>query len=193
MNRKKVLTLVGIVGSILVMGFGSFLATTMSITRFGPFFTSQVAFDSLGGGQPGGQGRWYRAADSLLVGDVVYISDTNKVAKSATLANYNTIAGVVVGGARLDGRTSVASADVGTLVATANQRVFVLTTGRTWMKSSNNAAIIPGRRILPSDSIAGRFDTIITAALIDTQQRWIGRTITAGAALGTVLTSVNIK
>jgi hypothetical protein len=182
--------------AVAVSGFTTAMLATMSVTRFGPFFMPQTAFDSLTGGQPGGQVRVYivgGTTDTLLVGDVVYFSDTNKVTKSATLANYNRLAGVVVGGTRTDNRAAVTASEVGGSAGTSGQRVFVLKQGRTWIRSSQNAVIIAGKTVLPSDSIAGRFDTTLTAAVIDTQHRILGRTVIATAALGVGLIDVNVR
>jgi hypothetical protein len=194
-NRIKAFVVLGLF-MLATAAFTTYnLVTTMAVTRFGPFFNSQVAFDSLTGGQPGGMVRIaiVGGTDSLKIGDVVYWSDTNKVTKSATLANYSMIAGVVVGGIRHSNRTSIAAADVGTVTAIAGQQVVICKVCRTWMQSSNNAVLIAGRRILPSDSIAGRFDSSLTASVIDTFYRMIGRTVTAAPALGTALVDVNIK
>jgi predicted DCC family thiol-disulfide oxidoreductase YuxK len=198
MNRKKLalLFLVGFIGLVSAAAASSYMIVTMAVTRFGPFYNSQVAFDSLNGGQPGGEVRTAivgGTTDTLRIGDVVYWSDTNKVTKSTTRALYNAIAGVVVGGASTSDRTSIVAADVGTVAATTGKRVIILKQGRTWMKSDANAAIIAGRRLLPSDSIAGRFDTSLTATVIDSFYRMIGRNVNAGSALGTVLVDVNIK
>ena len=183
--------------ALMVSGFSlTALFATAQLDRRGPFIVSTVAPDSLTGAQVGGfvQHTIAGTSDTLLVGDVVYWADTNKVKKSATLANYSMIAGVVVGGALIDrNRAHTASTDVGTQAAAPGQWVVILKQGRTWMKSSNNAAWIAGRRVLPSDSIAGRLDTSLTAAVIDTFYRLVGRTVGAAAALGTVLVDVNIK
>lgn len=189
----RVVAVLSVFGLLLAGAATMLPVTTYPVARNIPFFTSNVAFDSLTGGQPGGQVRFVLADDSLLVGDIVYWSDTNTVNKSATLANYSMIAGVVVGGTRLSSQSSVASADVGTLAATVGQRVIILKQGRTWIRSGQNGIVIAGRRILPSDSIAGRFDTSLTASVIDTFYRMVGRTVTAAPALGIALVDVNIK
>lgn len=187
----------------MVLAVASIAATntyfqTQTVARIGGYWTTSVQYDSLTGGGAGG--RVFMAiaggtTDSLLAGDVVYWSDTNKVTKSATLSNYSRIAGVVVGGVRTSPPLAalMASSDVGTLVATSGQRVWVVSSGRAWMKSSQNAVMIAGRILLPSDSIAGRVDSNLTASIVDTFSRRIGRSVTAAAALSTVLVEVNIR
>lgn len=189
------LSLVVVVAAVTAFGTVNFAATQIQRMQ-GAFWTPATNPDSLTGSGAGG--RFHYAitgtTDTLKVGDVVYWADTNKVKRSATLADYNTIAGVVIGGA-ITGTTRAynASGDVGTKVAAPGQVVLICKVCRAWMQSSNNAAWISGRRVLPSDSIAGRLDTALTAAVIDSLHRTVGRTVSAASALGVVLVDVNIK
>ena len=195
MQKLKLLGLMAFVVLVSVISTAAMLATSQ-IQTLAPFYTSRIAPDSLTGGNAGGRFNYAitGATDSLYVGDVVYWADTNKVRKSATLANYSMIAGVVVGGAITGTNLAhTAAADVGTRASAPGQWVLICKQCRTWMKSSNNAAWIAGRRVLPSDSLAGQLDTALTASVIDTFYRMIGRTVGAAAALGTVLVDVNIK
>lgn len=177
--KNRVLILLALVASI---GATAFVTTTMPLTKFGPFYTSQLAFDSLTGGQAGGQVRVYLANDSLTIGDYVYDSTTNKVAKSATLVSYNKAVGFVVGGARTSMRPSVASADVGTLAATANQRVIVLMCGRAWVKTADS--VYPGDQLIPG-AVAGRLKRRTTA--IDTFTRRGGTALYAASSAAVIL------
>jgi hypothetical protein len=182
-------------GVVMLSAFSAAMVTSQ-IQRIAPFQISSAPWDSLTGGQVGGRivQTINGDSDTLYVGDVVYWSDSNEVSKSATLANYTTIAGVVVGGAITGVNFGhITSTDVGTRAAATGQRVYLMKQGRMWMQSSNNAAWISGRRVLPSDSIAGRLDTALTAAVIDTFYRTIGRTVGAASALGVVAVEVNIK
>lgn len=166
-------------------------AAYRSVQRIGPFFTSTVNFDSTAGGQVGGEVRTYLAADSLRIGDVVYISAANTVAKSATLANYNTLAGVVVGGARQNMNASIDTAGVSVLAATANQRVVVLRRGRTYVTNDANATLSAGALVIPSDATAGRVE--VKTSAIDTAYRVVGRVPIGGAVNTKVLIDVNVR
>lgn len=189
---KKYLSLGLFVGAILATtAFTMLPVTTYPVARNIPFFTSNVAFDSATGKQPGGMVRLFVADDSLLIGDVVYSSAISAVTKSSTLASYNAIAGVVVGGTKQSLTGSVASADVGTLAAAPNERVWVLTQGRTWIMNDANATLAVGALVIPSDATAGRIEVKTTA--IDTNYRTIGRVLVGGLVNVPVLVNVNIR
>lgn len=166
--KKKLLGLIAIVVAVSTI---SAVVTTVPLVKFGPWYTSQYAFDSLTGGQVGGQTRIYLAQDSLLIGDYVFDTLVNKVHKSTALASYAGAAGVVVGGARQSLRPSVASADVGTLAATAGQRVIVAKCGRAWVKLRDS--VYAGNTLIPSTAVAGGLKRRTTA--IDTLLRQAGR------------------
>lgn len=198
MRRDRMAKLCAMLSLVCLTAAATFKFATVQVELSAPFMASANPWDSLTAGQVGGRVQIANVGgttDTLLIGDVVYWSDTNRVTKSATLANYNAIAGVVVGGARLTPIMSaaIASTDVGTVAATTGQRVWILKQGRMWMRSSQNAVVIAGRRVIPSDSIAGRWDTTLTAQVIDSAQRMIGRTVTATAALAVGLVDVNIR
>jgi hypothetical protein len=181
---------------LVLVGMGAGYAlptlTTYPILRLTPFYTSNIAWVGSTGGQVGGRINFFIAADSLKIGDVVYITTLDSVTKSTTIANYNTIAGVVVGGTRSSSQASVASADVGTLCATAGQTVYVLKQGRTWMANDSMAAGITGGALVkPSIYNAGKIG--LKGAALDSLNRVIGRAVFAAAASTTVLVDVNIK
>jgi hypothetical protein len=165
--------------------------TTRSVAKIGPFFTSTIAWDTTTGGQPGGDVRIYLAADSLKIGDVVYVSAANTVAKSATLANYNSVAGVIVGGSRQSMNASHVAADVGVLAGTANQRVIVLKRGRAWVTNDANATLAAGALVIPSDATAGRIEVKTTA--IDSSYRVLGKVPVGGAVNTVILLDLNVK
>lgn len=176
---------------IATAAFTSVVVTTANVQRIGPHYTSSAAWDSAAGNQAGGRVVYALAADSEKIGDVVYWSGNNAVSKSATLANYNAIAGVVVGGARQSMRPSYVAADVGTLAATANQRIIILKEGRAWVQNDTvTGGITAGTRIIPS-LVAGKIKAASTA--IDSAGRVLGRIVVGGAASTTVLADVVVK
>ena len=148
-------------------------------------------FDSLGAGQLGGDVWYYRANDSLRLGDVVYLIDTNKVAKSATLAAYNTITGVVCGGTRVNMNCNIAIDTTHSLVATANQRVSVMSRGRYLVRcDSTTGGLAIGISVIPS-LVAGKVKARTTA--IDTNGRVFARLITACAVNTDAVAQINVK
>lgn len=175
---------VGGVGAIAVVKTGP-------VARLGPFYTSSAAWDSATGLQPGGRVIYFISADSEKIGDVVYISSVNHVSKSATIANYNAVAGVVVGGARVSMLASIQAADVGTLAATANQRVIVLRQGRTWVKADAADSLRAGALIQPSTTVAGA--AMNKGSALDSLYRVIGKMVTTGAASATALAEINVR
>jgi len=188
--KSKGAALLAIVGTIFLTAAVSIVTTTLAVSRVGGYTTSSVAWDSATGAAVGGDARYYISADSEKVGSVVYLSGANAVSKSATLANYNAVAGVVVGGAKTNMLTDVGRADVGTLAAIANQRVWVVKCGRVWVVSDSAAAV--GTIVIPSVATAGRVHA--KPALIDTNYRALGRVVTAvGGTDSTVLLNLCVK
>lgn len=181
------------VAVLSAFGTATFMATTQ-VQRIGPFWRSVATYDSLTALQAGGRvviAHNGEASDSLRIGQVVFWSDTNEVSVSATLADYNKIAGVVVGGASTDMQAGTAISDTSTLAAVPGARVIVLVQGRTWVLNDANGAITIGQRIIPSDATQGRAEVITTA--IDSNFRAIGKAVVGSAASKAILTEVNIK
>ena len=124
---KKIAVLIGLVCAAGLVAFMSL----QPVSRIGPFFTTTTAWDTGGGGQTGGYVQFYKvkATDSLKIGDVVFLKDsgtlTQTVSKSITIANYNSLAGVVVGGTRTTMQAYNDSGVVGTLAGTGGQTVIV--------------------------------------------------------------------
>lgn len=190
MKKIRAVVLLGLV--IATAAFTSLVVTTANVQRVGPHFSSAARWDSVTGGQAGGLVVYALAADSEKIGDVVYWSSDNHVSKSATIADYNAIAGVVVGGARQSMRPSYVAADVGTLAATANQRIIILKEGRAWVANDTVAAgITAGTRIQPSIYVAGKVKA--AASSIDSLARTFGRIVIGGAASTTVLADITVK
>ena len=110
----------------------------------------------------GGEVNAFLAAGTLLVGDVVYISAANTVAKSATVGDYVSYAGVVVGGKQTFGHVGTLAADVGDTAALVGELVLVQNTGKAWVTS--DAAITVGARVSQGAVTAGRVDDVAGAA-----------------------------
>ena len=77
-------------------------------------------------GSVGGLVRRFTASGTLLVGDAVYLSAANTVAKSATAANYVGFVGFVVGGSSLSPTMDVdPTVAVGTTASLTTTDVYV--------------------------------------------------------------------
>jgi hypothetical protein len=188
---KKVFALAALVFCAGLLGAGTAMVTLSPVAKLGPFFASSAPYDSATAGQPGGRVVFALAADSEKVGNVVYYSADNKVSVSGTLANYNTIAGVVVGGTRTSNRASRAAADVGTLAATANQQVIVLKQGRTWIPvDTATGGLAAGVTVMPS-LITGKARA--KPAYLDSLNRVYGKIVVGCAASATCLADINVR
>lgn len=186
---KKWLGLIAVITSIAGTAF---VSTYASVARIGPFYTSTVAFDTAAGGQPGGQVRIFKnGVDTLIVGDVVYLSANNTVRKSTTLASYNTIMGVVVGGTKTSMRGLVSAPAATDTAALASQQVIVLSEGRAYVRIDAAAGIAPGLLLQPSATVAGK--VMARATTIDSLHRAIGRLIDTGIVSTQVLAHINVK
>jgi len=194
MKHLKKYQLLGLAAVIaLVSAFSSnAFVTTYPLIRTGPAVTTTLPFDSTTGGQAGCiQSRIFNANDSLRVGQVTYFTAKNKVDASATLANYNAIAGVVIGGARTSMATTFAIADTSTLAATANQRVILCITGRLYvLVDTVTGGIAPGKQIIPS-LVKGRVKERSTA--IDTFYRVFGKMVDTGVRNSVALAQIAIR
>jgi hypothetical protein len=187
---RKLLILAGGVCAIFLTAF---IATTVPVKQIGPWYTASTTFDSLLGGQVGGEVKTYLAADTLRIGQVVYLSANNTAAKSATLANYNSLLGVVVGGQRVTSQGSVSVADTSTIAAIASQRVLVQSRGRAWVLFDTGAGLAPGTQLVPSvkSGMGGRAATRTT--IIDTFYRVLGRAVDTVVSGKAVLINLSIK
>lgn len=109
-------------------------------------------------GETGGLVAKFTAAGTLLLGDAVYISAADTVAKSTTVALYAGFAGIVVGGQTYDDAESVMqdSTEVGNTAATVGQWVLVQIEGIAYIKS--DGAILAGSLVIPDASVAGECD-----------------------------------
>jgi hypothetical protein len=123
-----------------------------------PFITAQLT--DTGIAEVGGRTVKFLAAGTLLIGDVVYISAADTVAKSTTNADYAAFAGVVVGGQTWDntgnGQAATEAASVGQTAATVGQWVIVQIDGIARIKS--DGAILATSLVIPDASVAGECD-----------------------------------
>jgi hypothetical protein len=189
---KKIFSLTALVLCAALLGAGTAaVVTTSPVARLGPFYVSSAPWDSTTAGQPGGRVVFALAADSERIGNVVYYSANNAVSNSATLANYNAIAGVVVGGSRTNMAASRAAADVGTLAATANQRLIILKQGRTWIPvDTTTGGLAAGVLVMPS-LVAGKAKA--KSSVLDSLSRVYGKIVVGCAASATCLADINVK
>lgn len=126
-------------------------------------------------GSVGGEVRAFTASGTLLVGDAVYVSAANTVAKSATAGNYVGFVGFVVGGSSLSNADDIdPGVAVGTTAALTGTRVLVQVSGITrGIVGASGFTVGTNFSAVPSGATAGR---IIPGT-------------TAGQQLGTVLTT----
>lgn len=95
------------------------------------------------------------ATQDLHVGEVVYFSATGAlVDKSTTIANYQTFAGVVVGGRQTGGRAVSKASDIGVLAAHSGELVLVQTSGTANVIAG--AAITAPAKVSGDSGTAGR-------------------------------------
>lgn len=192
MNKNKaILSLIGVFGLVLATAFTSYFATVIPIKQVGPYYASSTAFDSTNSGQVGGVVKTYLAGDSERVGNVVYVSAKNTVSRSATIANYNAIAGVIVGGARTSMQAALSLSDTSTLAGIAGQKVLVLERGRAYVLIDDQTGFAPGLQVIASASVSGRIRTRTTA--IDTFFRVLGKTIDTAVTGKAVLVDVRAR
>lgn len=193
MNKNKIKILGLVVAVALVTAGAAFQAVAYSVARQTPYVTSVAAWAATTGGQAGGSVRIFRARDTLKFGDVVFRGGIDTVAKSTTLADYNVLAGVVVGGFRFSPSmsTSVAATDSGRIAARPGEQVWVLQYGRAWVTNDANGALTTGLQVIPSNATAGAVETRTTA--IDTNYRVLGKAVGAIAASKFTLVDVVVK
>ncbi len=190
---------VGIALLCAVVGAASFTVATIStstpVRQPGPVIALQTSLDStLGTGRFGGivTGFLAKSTDTLNIGDVVFLDTLGFVSKSATLANYNKVVGVVVGGRSDTMNVRSDSASVGTAAALPLQKVIVMRWGLAWMFSDSlTAGLTAGTGVIPSSSTAGYLRARTTA--IDSFNRIFGKTINGGAKNTKVQVLINVK
>lgn len=203
MRRKALLVLACFVAAV---GFTMAPFSYVNIGRIASFWNTVQAYDSVAGGQPGGKVVTYlcdsTTGQNLEVGDVVFIKRNNMVGKSATITSYNTIAGVVVGGQKTNMQAAQAitnynsnsgvgdTACVATPATFQNNKVLVLTDGRTWVKVDAAAGIAPGSLLWPSTTTAGFVKAM--PAQPDSFYRNVGRLVDTGIVSTAVPANVHI-
>lgn len=194
--KNKILGLIGIGLAVFAIAATSFhFITGYTPRQIGAFYYSQANFDSATAQGIGGVVKIYLvgAADTERVGNIAYLSSANTVKHSATLTNYNAIAGVVVGGAATGMQASLALADTGTIAGIPGQQVLVLERGRTYVLADTQAGFSPGTQVLPSikSGMGGRLNARLTT--IDTFFRIFGKTVDTTVSGKAVLVDVRVR
>lgn len=141
MRKRSIFGLLALVVAVSAMTTASLAVVGVYRIPTG-FMTPVTTWDSTSGGQAGGLVFQVLAGsnETLKVGDLTYWKANNSVGKSATLADYNAVAGVIVGGQSLSG-SGVAndSASVGTTAcAGTGKKCWLLVRGRAWMKTADS-------------------------------------------------------
>lgn len=129
---------------------------------------------------PGGDLAIYTASGTLLVGDVVYFSADNTVAKAAVTANYVAFAGVVVGGESMQDYVAQDSE-----LTSATQLTAALNGKRVIVQISGHARVIGGVTCAAGVAVTG---SAITAGRVTTALATAGQiigTMVVGNAVGT--------
>lgn len=193
--RKPGIILGAFAALILTAFTTSMFLTTVPVRVLGPFYTTPVAWDSTNALQVGCHVQYYLVAttDTLKIGQIAYVSSKNTVAHSATLANYNAIAGVVVGGASTSMQASYVVGDTSTTAALPSKRVIICDEGRAWVLVDTGPGIAPGLMVQPSTraGMGGRLTT--KAAPIDSLSRTFGRLVDTAIAGKAVLVQVRVR
>jgi len=137
-------------------------------------FTRRITSDAPSDlGSVGGDILPFTAAAALNIGDAVYISAADTVAKSNTPANYQKFAGIVVGGKATYNQVGTLSTDVGVAAAATGEIVLVQRSGKAWVVA--DAAIVAGALLTQGATTAGRVDDSASA----TQGQIIGLALQA--------------
>ena len=108
------------------------------------------------------------AGQSLNLGDAVYWSDAGEVSKSATQANYQLFAGIVVGGARSNYQAVVDEGIVvaGYVAAGAGEAVLIQTEGIALARLAAGTTVAAAPAILGVGTTSGRLVTVATGAVV---------------------------
>lgn len=114
----------------------------------------EIAQEDDVGLSPGGKVLRLTAAAALNIGDFVFLSAAKTVNKSIVIADHRKRIGVVVGGARTDGRVMQDTTNVGMQAAAINEEVLVCVSGVAYIVVA--AAIAAGVHIKPDTVTAGR-------------------------------------
>lgn len=198
LNKKRVLTLLALVSSVCMMAFSSnIIAIITGVTprNAGVFYYSQANFDSATIGGVGGVVKIYQVAsgDTEKIGNIVFLTSKNTINHSATLVNYNSIEGIVVGGTATSMQASYVVGDTSTTAALPGGQVLVLERGRAWVLADTGAGIAPGLQVIPSakSGMGGRLTVRTTA--IDTLNRIFGKTVDTTLSGKAVLVDVRVR
>jgi hypothetical protein len=119
-----------------------------------PWLTGDEDPDNLvDGDSPGGIIHKFKAGAALNIGDIVYLSAAHTVNKSADVADYDAVIGVVVGGKTTNYEVLQDDIDVGVQAAAANEVVLVCTHGKAKVVADD--AITLGDKLTSGGTTAG--------------------------------------
>lgn len=118
------------------------------------YIQSQDEANLVDGDTPGGVVLAYKAGAALNVGDIVYLSAAHTVNKSADVADYVAVAGVVVGGAKTNYEVVQDDQDIGEQAAATGELVLVGVLGK--FKVVSDDAITLGNKLTSGGTTAGR-------------------------------------
>lgn len=124
---------------------------------------------------------------TLLIGDAVYVTSGGVVTKSTTAANYQTAAGIVVGGTSTGMLIGTTAADVGTTAATSGQTALVQTNGLCY--GVGDGTVARGALVSVGTSTAGRLEDTTVAVT----GQIIGIAMEAGTTGAAMLTLITLK
>lgn len=193
-KTKLLAVLVLAVGALAFTSYVPSVADVGGVVSLGQFVTERVSASDTATLQPaGGVAEAYKAGDSARMGRVMYFSAANEVKSSVTLANYNTLAGVVCGGARTSMKCLRNLTDTSTLVATSGQKVLLIVRGRYYVLLDTASGISPGTAIIPGScsTCAGRARGRTTA--LDTFYRVFGKILDTGVTNKAVLADIRVR
>lgn len=186
---------------LLVVGFtgaraSSFMVTTTGVKNLGTWITVGQCADTLTNAPSCGVGGFVKyfvakSTDTLSIGDLVVIDTNNVVTKTATLASFNKVAGVVVGGRTVGMGGSIVAADVGSRAALPNRPVLICTLCRTWVALDTTTGGVTAGGLLGPSAIAGKVRP--KTLVLDSLYRVIGRAVNGGAISTSILADVRVK
>lgn len=199
MKRRLELVSLIVIMSVLAGVTGasahSFMTTTTGVKNLGTWVTMGQCVDSLG--TPvcgvGGVVKFFvaKSTDTLSIGDLVAIDTQNVVTKTVTLATFNKVAGIVVGGRTVGNQGSIASADVGSRAALPGRPVVVCTWCRTWVALDTTTGGVAAGGLLGPSAVIGKVRP--KSLVLDSLYRVIGRAVNGGAISTTILADIRIK
>lgn len=182
--------LVALAMSVAAIAAVSFIGVTYPLSSVPIFYQSSNAWDSTTSGGIGGEVKVFLADSTVRVGSVVFISSRGHVKGSATLADFNATAGVVVGGDSTSMQIPLTIADTGIVAAKVNNKVIVMTRGRYWvLDSALNSHVIGGQ--IRGSGLNQR--AALKPAALDSLSRVFARVVDTTGTGSTVLAQINVR